>query len=342
MRTHLRTALILLLAAALLAWFLRDANLTAVWREIQRGHGGLLVAAMLATLTTYVLRALRWRYLLMPLGHPPFSLVLRTTVIGFAATSLLPARAGEVVRPYLLARRAGLSATATFATIIVERFLDLITVLVLFSSYLLVFDPGMTGRDPAVFHALKIGGGAVGVAALVGLAIMMVAAGHPERLASWALKVERVLPASLAQALAKLVRLFTTGLAVVRQPRRLLMASVLSLPLWLAIASGIWFTTLAFNIDMPFSGSFLMLALLTVGVAVPTPGAVGAFHEAYRIGVTTFFGVPNDRAIGAAIVLHAVSFILVAVVGIVLMAQDGLSLSRVSGLAASRPSEEQA
>ena len=41
--------------------------------------------------------------------------------------------------------------------------------------------------------------------------------------------------------------------------------------------------TIAFGIDMPFSGTFLLQALLVIGVAVPTPGAVGSFHEAYRI-----------------------------------------------------------
>ena len=54
------------------------------------------------------------------------------------------------------------------------------------------------------------------------------------------------------------------------------------------------------------------MALLVIGVAVPTPGAVGGFHEAFRIGVTTFFGAPNDAAVGAAIVLHAFSFVPVA------------------------------
>ncbi len=341
MRTHLRTAVILLLAAALLAWFLRGANLADVWREMQHGRLDLLASAVVAVAATYVLRAIRWQYLLLPLGRPHFGSVLRTTVIGFAATSLLPARAGEVVRPYLLARREGFSATSTFATIILERLLDTLTVIVLFAAYLVVFDPGMDGRDAATFRALKVGGIAVGAAALVALALMMAAAGHPERLGAWALRIERVLPTRLAHAVAKLVQLFATGLAVVRQPQRLLMAGVLSLPLWLAIAAGIWLTSLAFGIDMPFPGSFLLLALLVVGVAVPTPGAIGGFHEAYRLGVTAFFGVPNDRAVGAAIVLHAISFILVAIVGVIFMAQDGLSLGRVSGMAASRPAEEQ-
>jgi len=74
--------------------------------------------------------------------------------------------------------------------------------------------------------------------------------------------------------------------------------------------------------------------LLVVGVAVPTPGAIGGFHAAYQIAVVTFFGVPDDRAKSAAIVLHAISFVPVMVVGMALMAREGLTLSGARRMAA--------
>jgi uncharacterized membrane protein YbhN (UPF0104 family) len=77
---------------------------------------------------------------------------------------------------------------------------------------------------------------------------------------------------------------------------------------------------------MPFTGAWLMLAPLVVGVAVPTPGAVGGFHEAYRIGATGFFGADNDIAVGAAIVLHAISVVPVLIAGLLFIVQDGLRL----------------
>ncbi len=82
---------------------------------------------------TYIVRAWRWQALLQPIGHARFRTAFRTTVIGFAATFLLPARVGEVLRPYLLARTEGLTFTATFATIIIERLLDVATVVFLFA-----------------------------------------------------------------------------------------------------------------------------------------------------------------------------------------------------------------
>ena len=340
MRGHVRTAVVIGLAIAMLAWFLNDANLTEVWAEMQRGRLDLLALALAATALTYVLRAFRWQYLLLPLGRPHFSMVFKTTVIGFAASTLLPARAGEVVRPYLLARHEGFSATAAFATIIVERLLDMLTVLLLFAVYLVVADPGRAAADSDVFRALKLGGLIVGGVSVAGLVFMMVVAGHPGTLSAWALRIERVLPARVAHAVARGVRTFLEGLAVVRQPGRLAITGLLSIPLWLSIALGIWAVSQAYHIDMSYPGAFLVMAVLVVGVAVPTPGAVGGFHQAYRIGVTAFFGATTPQAVGAAIVLHAVSFVPVTLLGGLFMAQEGLSLSRVRGLASGAAPEE--
>jgi hypothetical protein len=78
------------------------------------------------------------------------------------------------------------------------------------------------------------------------------------------------------------------------------------------------------------------MALLTVGVAVPTPGAVGGFHYAFRVGATAFFGAPAERAVGAAIVLHAIAFLPVTLLGLLFMVQDGLDLGRLRRLASDR------
>jgi len=338
MRSRIRTALIFLLTFGLLAFFLRNADMAAVWGETRRARPLLLLGAVAITAMTYALRAFRWQYLLAPLGAVRFSTAFRATVIGFAATFLLPARAGEVIRPYLLARREGLPASAAFATIILERLLDLVTVLGLFTVFVLTLDPAsLPGVDPAYLARVKLGGVLAGAAAGGGLLVAFVAAGHPERLGRWALQVERVLPERLARTVAQFVESFTQGLAVMRQPGRLFVSLVLSVPLWLSIAAGIWLTSLAFHITLAYMGSFLVMTLLVVGVAMPTPGAVGGFHAAYQIGVQTFFGAPDDRAIGAAIVLHAISFLPVTALGIVFMAREGLTLARARTLATDSP-----
>jgi uncharacterized membrane protein YbhN (UPF0104 family) len=111
-------------------------------------------------------------------------------------------------------------------------------------------------------------------------------------------------------------------------------------PLWLSIAAGVWAVAVAFNLAIPFSGSFLMLALLTVGVAVPTPGAVGGFHEAFRVGADTFFGASDSGAVAAAIVLHLMTVGPSLLLGLLFAAHEGLNIASMKRLA-DQPSPEE-
>ncbi|HEX7283978.1 MAG TPA: lysylphosphatidylglycerol synthase transmembrane domain-containing protein [Vicinamibacterales bacterium] len=330
MRNVIRTVVVIGLAVGLLAVFLREADFGKVWSAVVSARADFLVLSLGLTALTFLIRAERWQYLLSPLGPTRFMTCFRTTVIGFAASAVLPARAGEVIRPYLLARQEGLKATATFATILVERILDLVAVLLLLLAFLLFFDPGVESRDSRVFGAIRFGSLIMAPIALVTLAVMFFMAGHPERLHGWLLKAEAVLPARIVAALARLARTFAEGFAAVRSPQRLIAATGWSIVLWMSIAGGIWAVAVAFGISMPFTGGWLMLAPLVVGVAVPTPGGVGGFHEAFRVGATSFFGADNDVAVGAAIVLHAISVIPVTLAGLLFIIQDGLKLGGIA------------
>jgi len=333
MRSHARTAIVLIVAAALLALFLYKVDLRGVVSQILHADVEWLLLALATMFVNLAIRAWRWQYLLEPLGTAPFGSAFRATAVGFAASSVLPARAGEVIRPYFLARHEHLSATGAFATIILERVLDTLMVLLLFGVFLLLADPRVGGADAQSFGRLKVGGLVVALGSLAALGVMFVLAGHPTALLRVERGLARWLPAGLAGRVMRLVHAFAEGLGVVRQPARLAVALAWSVPLWLSIAAGIWAVSRAFHIQLPFIGSFLIMALLVVGVAVPTPGAVGGFHYFYRLGVVAFYGAPNDRAVGAAIVLHAVSFVPVALAGLAFLAQDGLSLASVGRLA---------
>lgn len=328
----MRTTLASVLAVALLVWFLRHANLGDVWHQVQQARVGFVLLGAAFMAVTYWVRAYRWQVLLAPLGPTRFRTAFRTTVIGFAALSLLPARAGDLLRPYLLARQEGLSPPATFATIVLERVLDLVAVLACLAVFVWGFSEHAT-MSPVLRRSIELSSVVAGAAAVALLAMTWVLASHPERIGTIVFSVTRVLPRRLGVRLARLARTFSGGFAVARQPRSLVAAMIWSIPLWLALAGEVWAITTAFGIEMSFVGSFLLQALLVIGVAVPTPGAVGSYHEAYRIGVTTFFGARNDAAVAAAIVVHAVAFIPVAVMGIFFMTQDGLSVGTLQALA---------
>ncbi|HTM03203.1 MAG TPA: lysylphosphatidylglycerol synthase transmembrane domain-containing protein [Vicinamibacterales bacterium] len=332
MTTKTRTALVSLLAIALLAWFLSHANLREVWRYVKAADVRMLLVGVVFIVLTYVTRTFRWQVLLAPLGRVPFSTTMHATIIGFAALSLLPARAGDLLRPYLVARKERLSAPAVFATVVLERVLDLVAVLGLLAVYVWgTADPA--DLTPSLRHPIEVSAAIGGSAAVVLFVVMWMLASHPERIGALVRAADRVLPHRIAHTLADVATAFSRGFEAARSPRTLFVGLCWSFPLWVFIASEAWAVTRAFDIPMPFTGAFLVQVFLVIGVAVPTPGGVGSFHEAYRWAVTTFFHVANDRAVAAAIVVHLISFLPIVILGLILMVHDGLSVHQLQELA---------
>ncbi|PYQ88509.1 MAG: hypothetical protein DMG02_13475 [Acidobacteria bacterium] len=336
MRSHLRTIIVLALAAGLVGLFLYKVDLLRVAAEIARARPEWLALSLATMIVNLAIRAFRWQYLLEPLGHTTFARAFRATAVGFAANSVLPARAGEVIRPYFLARtdraHGRMSATGAFATIILERLLDVITVLVLLASYVFVFGRDLRLTNPIAVTWLKGIGGVAAAVAFGALAILFVLAGDPARLGRATERLARVVP-SFAAVIARVAEKFAQGLAAIRRPGRLLVALAWSFPLWLSIAVGIWAVAVAFRLTVPFTGSFVVIALLVLGVAVPTPGAIGGFHAAFRYSATAFFGAPDAAAVGAAIVLHLVSIGPSLLLGLMFAAQEGLNVTGMRRLA---------
>jgi uncharacterized protein (TIRG00374 family) len=333
MRSQARTIAVLALAGLLVAVFLRNVDLSSVGVAMRHAHLSWLVVLVGSILLNLVIRAWRWQYLFDPHATPSFGNSFRATAVGFAARSLLPAAAGELVRPYFLSRRERVSATGAFATIVIERLLDTVTVLILLASNVFFFGRQVASTNPGVWTALTWSGGAAGVVSVSALVVLFLMAGDPLRFGRALNRLEQVLPAKFAALVARLAEKFAAGLGAVRRPGRLAVAMVWSFPLWFSIALGIWAAAMAFDLAVPFSGVFLLIALLTIGVAVPTPGAVGSFHEAFRIGVTMFFDAPNDAAVASAIVLHALTVGPTLILGLVFAAQDGLNVAAMRQLA---------
>lgn len=307
------------LTILLLWWFIRDLDPEALQHAVTHANPWLLLLAVATTIQTYVLRAARWQILLAPLGAVPFGPAFRTTVIGFTATFLIPGRVGEVLRPYLLAKEQHLSASAAFATVIVERVLDLLAVLILF-AVALPFLPIDVGPN------VELTGLLAGVAALVGFGILTACAGHPERLGALVDRLTGWLPGRLPLAIGNFARKFAEGLSVLRDVGALARTLAWSLALWVSICLGIWLVTRAFGLEMPFLGSFLVVMYLVVGVSVPTPGGAGGFHVMYKWAVTEHFHASPEAAVAAGTILHLVSFVPVAILGFWFLHRAGLTL----------------
>jgi uncharacterized membrane protein YbhN (UPF0104 family) len=223
------------------------------------------------------------------------------------------------------------STTAGFATIILERVFDLLTVLLLFGAYLFVLPTPESQTQGGVMGIVKAAGASAAAGSLVGLGLLFAFHARAEQALALCDRVLRVFPAWLARPAGRLLRSFSDGLAVLKAPLPHLLAIVAqSFLVWFSIATAIWLNNRAFGIGLPFHATFLIIAFLTVGVAIPTPGMVGGFHAFFIVALADVFSVSRERAGAAALACHALSNLPVLVLGLYALGREGLSLGRVA------------
>lgn len=331
-RRLISNAISLLLAALLLWVFLRRVDLAAVGRAIAQVHPAWLAAAILVSILVIPFRSWRWTFLLARAGRVPQRDANVATAIGFAMSTLLPARAGEIVRPVVLTRRTAIPLSASLASIGLERIIDLVAVLVLFIWFALsgTAPDRLPAEELARLALLRRSAFALGAAALVLLPLFALLAARPAIARRLTTPLLKLVPQRHRERAAGALGAFLEGLGAVRTPREILIVAVSTMGLWLFICLQIFATMRAFGLPFAFPVTFFLLTWSVMGLAIPTPGGVGGFHAALAYSLTGFFAVPDATAKAFAIVSHLVSFAPVTLIGLALLSMSGLGFRKLA------------
>jgi len=286
-----------------------------------RANYWYLLPVLAVIALSLVLRSLRWQYLLAPLQKVKIGVLFTSLSIGYMANTFLPAHLGEFVRAWQARKKTGIAASSVFATIVVERLIDVFCLLLLLAVALLVFPfPGWVRKSGAVMLAL--------VAALSVLLLLM----KKYRLKTLALseRLLRPLPASLAVKIKGLLEQFLNGVTALQRPAHYLAVGALSLLIWVCYALIIQLLFFAFafvgRYQLSWSAALVVTVVTTISVVVPSsPGYVGSFHFLCQLSLG-LFAIPKGPALSYAFVLHAVSVFPVFFLGLLFMAREKLSL----------------
>lgn len=293
----------------------RGQDFSSIGTALSQANYWWLLPALVAYFAGVVVRAVRWHYLLAPMQKVSARRLFPVVVIGYMANNVLPVRMGEVVRAYVLDRREGVRKTAALATIVVERIMDGVTMLVFLSVTLLFVT---TGNRPDGIARID---GILQITALVFLVFISIffVVAHSRNLMK---KLEafglRLVPAPLRPKVAGLADSFIDGLQVLRQWRDLLIVFVLSVLAWVCEAAMFWLVALAFNnLLLGAAAVFMTLAVANLATLVPsTPGYVGTFDAAATFVLARVFGVAEGLALSYVIVLHAALYLPVTLLGL--------------------------
>lgn len=299
-----------------------EINLREMAEALATANYWMLIPSTLFVLLHLFFRTLRWQWLLKPLGEVSFWPAFRGLVIGITGNAALPARAGEFLRAYVLGRSTGLSKTGVFATLVVERIFDGLTVLLVLVAVIIL---GV--RNEAVQRAGILGG--IFYLGAMAAVILFMYKRH------WAdMLIHRFLPDKLAAFLLELLDGFSSGLAVLRNPRQLAMVTLWNAFTWVMIPISFWFALLAFDFGapVPWQAPVLMLPAMALVLTIPgAPAGVGLVQAAVKLTLDiTFTGLPTaanfeETVAAASVVIHVSQFLPEIVPGVISFMIEGLS-----------------
>jgi len=312
-----------LLAVLLLAIFLRGLRFGEITRQVSSASGAWLAASLSLAIATFVLRALRWTWLLRPVARVPFYPAFVATAFGFAANNL-PGKVGEILRPALLARSRKLPFSPLLASVLLERVFDGASVLFFFLLAASAGIPNSRGTGKLIIPAALL---------LVLVCAVLFSVFRREQTERLLEKLWRRLPEKFQPRARSFAETFVDGFASLRNPKLLLLVTAGSLAMWLVINVQIYAVLRAFHLELPFSASFVVTAAAVLGLMFPTPGGLGSYHVAVQLALTDVYGVARDAASGVALLAHVISFVPITFIGLALFAATPMTLRKVEEIA---------
>lgn len=282
----------------------------------------LLIAVFMVS---YIGRVFRWQALFDPY-KPRWLQVFATLNVGYLLSNITPARLGDFARAYLLGTIEKIPVARALSTVVVERALDGITVVVLLLA-LLPFIPNM----PPEWVTSGIVLGAIGITALVVLAVISL---QRERGVTFLRKLAAPFKFLDREGLWHFVANLIDGFAVLRKPRPLSKAIFWSLEVWLFASLLAWLTMLSLGIQLPFAAGVLIQVATALAVTVaPSPGQLGVFHL-ITVSVLSLYGVDRNQALAYAFVLHGLTYLMLMLMGVLSIWRLGLDLAKIQDISA--------
>ena len=314
----------LLIAIGCFAISLRGTTLSGLGEAFRQADYRTLPVLLLLLAGFYLLKTLRWSWLLAPTARLTVRQLLPPMLIGFGANNLLPAHLGEFVRVYELRRRYGISPAIGLSTVVLERVFDVLAILALFATGV-AFSPDL----PPGYHrsALVMSGGAFVV--VLGIVAYLIWTEWFLGLAAMILRRTPYMPSAVTEKLVGMLRTGADGLASLRSGRMVAALAANSLAQWLLNGMIAYVSLRAFGIPVTPAAGLIVTGVTAAAVTIPsTPGYFGVIQACFQISMRAQAeNPPASLVFGASIYYQLSMFIPVTCLGLFFLLRSGQHLS---------------
>jgi uncharacterized protein (TIRG00374 family) len=279
---------------------------------------------------SYAGRVFRWQLLFAP-QKMRLDKIFHALNIGYFLSNLLPARLGDFVRAYLIGEFEGVSKARALSTVVVERISDGLTVVLLLAVSALFV--------PAIPDTAQQGAIGVAVVGIIGIIVLIIISFHKERGLVLLHRITAPIPFLQVPSLWKSLESLIDGFAILRSPRPLIGVVAWALYAWTTGGILYWIAMLAMNLrdgagnPLPIAAGFLVMTVTSLVVVIPSsPGYVGVFHFVAVLTLTSIFNTDKSAALSYAVVVHAVSYLMLTILGIFSIWKEGLTYQRLQNI----------
>ncbi|MDP2855105.1 MAG: lysylphosphatidylglycerol synthase transmembrane domain-containing protein [Smithellaceae bacterium] len=308
----------IVLGIVLIYFSVRGINFHETIAHLKKIHLGYAALSLFFVVLMQALRSYRWGIILQPLEKISQFTLFAVTSVGFLAIAAIPARIGELARPYLIAKKSSITMSSALGTVIVERVLDSLAVLTITIAVLILQDlPSWMIKSGILFFMVTM----LMITCIIGLVW------RRETAVKIIDRILRLLPGKLSQKVNNVIHHFIDGFQVITDVKRLLYLLFLSAVVWLVDVAAIYTLLLAFGFGLPVLAAFVVMVILIAGIAIPTaPGFIGNWHYACILGLS-LFGIAKPEGFSFALVYHFLSMIVLIVLGVIFLPFNKLSIS---------------
>lgn len=286
-----------------------------------------LFPAVIFTFMSYYFRAVRWRCLLLPLKKTTMDNLFSSTIIGYMANNLLPARLGEFIRAYVLGEKEGLDTGSVFATLVLDRLFDGFTVIFILvvTFFTIKLPPGMEN----VQRGMVVGGYVTLALYCAVIMFIITLKRQTARTLDLTARILKPFPAKIAEKVIPILGSFIAGLRLSTRPSHICLLLGSSVLIWGFAVYALDMVLRSFGLFLPVNASMFIMVFLVFAVMVPaSPGYVGTYHAACVYGLMAF-NVEMEKALSIALIVHGVNFFPVILAGCWYLWRDKLSLTDV-------------
>ena len=326
----------LLITIGALYYTFKNITLGELLNAFYLVHYPSLILAVIVIILSYLLRAIRWKYLVSPLKDGiKTSNLFSPLMIGFMG-NLLPARAGEFIRAYLLGKKENLSFSVSFATVFVERLFDLIF-LMLIMTWLLVFKADIflsagNFKDVAVVSILRKFGLMTFILS-IGIVLFSYLLLHfREKMLNIIRFIVKPFPERFSYRLIEFINSFAQGLGILNDIKSLFLISILSAIIWVFMIGSYYPFYLAFGFnELPYISILVLTVVVGVLISLfPTPGFLGSYQAACVIGLHEIYKVPEVAAVNFGIITWFIQMGTVFVLGLFFIFRENISFKELT------------